>query len=152
MKHFFSLAVLLLCLAGPTLAQDDETIVLPDAVMKQVVHRIVTFYFKPRRSASTIYFSDENIKTEWLPNIKNIRFVLLPRAEDHHGQNGYVITGLDRADDGYTIGFGYGEIGYVGGGYGVTWSFRVIGNKVRLRPTRGGFGWASDADAAPKHR
>ena len=117
--------------------------------MRQVVTRIANHYFKPARRHRTIYFSDENLKQNWLPKIANIRFIVLKRDDIKLGTIGYVFTIQDRKDNLYTIGFGYGEIGCSGGGSGSLWSLRLTDNRIKLWPVKhSGFGWNCDSYAA----
>jgi hypothetical protein len=142
MKRSLLIAVTLLAFVPPSFGQtDDKEIVLPDNVMKQVVSRMVTWYFKPRAKPTTIYFSDSNLKKEWLPEIRGISFVLLNDIEENVRRKGYMIQRADRAGRGYSIGFGYGEVGCPGGGQGDTWYFRVTNSRVRIHRGRGNFGW-----------
>ena len=68
MKRSILVAGLLLCLIGPTFAQSDEhEVVLSDVVMKQVIGRILKFYFRPRRTPTTIYISEEMIDPSGYP-------------------------------------------------------------------------------------
>ena len=140
--------MVLLALVAPSFAQsDDEEVVLPDHVMRQVVSRMVTWYFKPRAKPTKIYFSDANLKKEWLPEIRGITFVLLPDLEYHSGRRGYMIDQVGREGRGYSIGFGHGKIGCPGGGHGETWYFRVTNSRVRISRARGNFGWGCDSSA-----
>ena len=146
MKRVILLFSLLPLLLISVRAQDqDEDLVLPDAVMQQVVSRIVTFYFKPRKSPTTIYFSDRGIKPEWLPRIRNIRFDLVKYDGHPIGYKGYVFSSLERAGKFYTIGFGYGDLD-CNGISGKMWSFSVKGKKIRLQPQQGL--WAESCDQA----
>jgi hypothetical protein len=140
----------LLCLATPLVAQDKgpEVVVLPDAVMKQVVSRIVTWSFKPRRTQTTIYFSDKSIRKEWLPRIRKICFVLVKEEGYMTGRKGYVFSDVEREGKHYVVGFGYGDLscgGYVGG---PTWSVKVSRNRVRVWPSHGHWGQVCDENAS----
>jgi len=148
MKRVWLVAILVLTLAAETCAQDDERVVLPDTVMKQVVSRMIRWYFKPSRKLTTIYFSDKNLKKAWLPEIRGVRFIVLDSNETQGDRRGYVIDDLTRTKRGYLTGLGYGDIGCGGKGEGRSWTFRVSSDRViGLRPDGGGFDWICSSDS-----
>lgn len=142
---------MLFCFVLPAAAQDaDDDSLISDALMRQAVSRIATFYFKPSRRPRTVYFSDKHIKQEWLPKIANINFVVLKLNEIASGTKGYVFEIIE-SDDKNSIGFGFGEIGCSGGGKGVTWGYRISDQKIKLWPIKGGrFMWVCDANAVER--
>src|SRR5688500_12034986 len=76
-KLFFVLPVIVVCLAAVASAQEEaepEAVSLPDYVMKQVVEQIVVDHFSSSRRKGEIYFSEQNIKREWLPKMAKIEF------------------------------------------------------------------------------
>lgn len=113
--------------------------------MRQVVFRMATYYFKPARRPKVIYFSDENLKLEWLPKIANVQFVVLKGEDIKPGTVGYRFVIHDREADLYNIALGHGEIGCSGGGDGVIWAVRLTDKGIKLWPRKVGFGWACDA-------
>ena len=139
-------------LAVPAFAQSDEeeAVVLPDGVMRQVVARIVKGHIKLGRRATTVYFSDLNLRRRWLPKIRGVRFVIVDGNQYRSGLRGYTISEVVRSGDkrGYTIGFGYGEIGCGGaGGRGTIWEIRVVRSRVRFLPARGSWQWNCDENS-----
>lgn len=120
---------------------EELKVTLPDAVMEQVVKRIVTWYFKsPKKAKKTIYFAEENIKKEWLPAIANIEFVISKKGEKDYEQSVYLLRNLQKNGNGYEIWFGYGDRDCDAGGD--IWSFHVRGSRVRLWKTHVGWGSA----------
>lgn len=146
MKKIVLTSLLALFLAFPVFAQDEaEDVTLPDAVMEQLVRRIVTWYFKPSSRPKIIYLSERNIKKEWLPTITNIKFVLLPESSAEETEGTYIFSGniyfFDRVGkEGrrFSITFGIGDP--TCNSYGDVWYFRVIRNRVRLSTNTGQFG------------
>lgn len=139
MKKIALTSLLALFLAFPVFAQDEvENVELPDAVMEQVVRRIVTWYFKPRSRPTEIYISAHNIKKEWLPSIRNIRFVLVPDGDDGSDSGIYFFRPVQKDGRAFSIGFGYGDPSCHN--LGDIWSFRVVSSRIRLTTALGQFG------------
>lgn len=149
MKYVFCTLILVVLLATPAMPQDETVPNMPDTIKRQVVGRIVKYYFKPRRRPTTVYFTDENVKAEWFPTIRNINFVIRDRDnESNETYEAHRITILNAEGERYSIGFGFGDIG-IGGGSGKTWTAIATPSSVRLWPDGGGFGWASCAGDEP---
>ncbi len=142
MKKILLLGCLLICFHTPLFSQettDEPKIILPDAVMEQVVKRIVTWYFKSPKKPKTIYFAAKNIKKEWLPAINNIEFVVLEHHEpDGYGRKVFFFREVERAGKGFDIGFGHGDPNCWA--IGDPWAFRVKNSRVRLWQVSGGWG------------
>lgn len=135
------ISVLAIFLALPVFAQDEEeTVTLPDAVMEQVVKRIVTWNFKPRGRPTKIRISAEGIKEEWLPKIENIQFVYVQDGLEGNDVEMWWFYPVFKEGRYFTIGFGYGRP--TCSIDGDLWYFRVTENRVRLRsgPSRFGAG------------
>ena len=149
MKHTLLIVVLLIGFATPLSAQsNNEPVMLPDGVMKQVVGRMVTWYIKPRRWPTTIYFSNSNLKKEWLPAIRGVKFVLIDGDEYQEGKKGYAFDSVGRDGHRFTIALGYGELGCPGGGQGDPWVFYFSHSRVHIFQRRGNYGWSCNAVAA----
>ena len=121
-------------------SQDDtnEKVVLPDAIMKQVVARILTYEFRPRRIRTTIPLAASQVKREWLPTIKNIEFDLVPDKQIPSLEKGvFLFEPVVRDGDGYTINVGWGDLCSASGG---VWKFSLADGKVRLWPLNGTWG------------
>jgi hypothetical protein len=109
-----------------------QVVKVPDQVMKEVVRRILTSYFKPRDQAKTVYLSENGIKQTWLPKIKNIEFRLLTAEEfEKSGKSAYLFTETTLTEDTYSIGFGFGDSPC--NLTGDSWYFRFINQKVELQ-------------------
>ena len=118
---------------------DGEKDVLPDAIMEQVVSRIVRWQFKPRRNKKTIPIAAVGIKREWLPKITNISFELVPENEALKYENGvFLFDKVDKAGRSYTIDVGWGDFDCIGSGD--TWKFNIVSQRVRLWRTGGRWG------------
>jgi len=145
MKQTAMLAVILISMWMPMVAQneDDESeeVVLPDAIMTQVISRIVTYHFKPRRSPATVYIDGKQVKEEWLPAIRNIRFVLVDSAELPEPKSGFRIEPVTLENDRYSVSVGFGTLGSPSSGSGDTWAFVIRSGRVRLWQDGGAWGW-----------
>ena len=153
MKSSIMVGLLIFAFSVPAFAQDDSAINPPDFAMKKVVSRILTWYFKPRQKPNKIYFSAEGIKQEWLPEIKNIEFVL-PQSGQSTEHPGYLFGPPEAKGNYFDINFGYfsGCGKFSGDGFcchttGDTWRFSVIGTHVRL--TRVAVGWMGTGCGVP---
>jgi len=138
---YFVLVMFLLVVSVPVLAQQDEQrkVDMPDNVMKEVVSRVLTWYFKPRTKSKKIYLSNDLIKQEWLPEIKNIEFVIEPENTDRLY---YLFGPIERKGNNFDINFGRFTGCRENCCYttGDTWRFRVIGKRVRLFQASSGWG------------
>jgi hypothetical protein len=133
-------------------AQGAQSADLPDDVMRQVVSRILRFYFKPLENERAVYISDHQIKREWLPDIKGRRFVVLTDAEIRDDRRAFFFRPPEVIGHAFQIGFGYGVPSCEG--TGDTWRFRVAEGRVRLWPLVGtgwGMGCASEGYDATWH-
>ena len=104
---------------------------VPDAVMKQVVNRVLKRYFKPRADKKIIFLASDGMKVSWLPKISNTEFHLLSTDEIRKFKGTvYLFTAADFADGIYSIGFAMGDglCAYTGD----YWHFRFVSGKVRL--------------------
>jgi hypothetical protein len=145
-KQYALLTLTFFLLGLPIAAQDEEAkVVLPDSVMQQVVSRVVKWHFRPARKPRTVYISEVNIKAEWLPEIKNIKFQLVPRPTDGYGDPMHFFGDLTKEKTGFLIVYAFGQPDCDANGE--TWFFRVIKGKVKLSTNLGGFGAACGANA-----
>ena len=121
---------------------------LPDKVLSQVVRRIVQWYFKPANQPRTVHFSENGIKSAWMPEIRNIEFVLLNDKDSNEREEGvYFFEQVEREGKTYSINFGFGHPNC--DATGDPWRFRVIGNSVRLWQFRGAWGKGCGESAGP---
>lgn len=142
---FLSISLSIFC--SSVRAQETESkAVVPDAVMQNIVSRIVRSYFKPTSKARTVYISDRLIRKEWLPAIKKVNFVVLDTAAVLERQESVYFFKETGSEGESSIGFGYGWPHCKA--FGDIWLFRTIGSRLRLSPVRGG--WASDC-GPPSH-
>lgn len=113
---------------------------VPDAVMKQVVRRIIKWYFGPRSQPRKIYLLDKGIKRSWLPEVKNVEFVLVPSEGEKPPSVEGVYFFREPVVEGksFSIGFGFGDPDCTS--TGDYWSFRLDKNRVRLWLPPGGWG------------
>lgn len=134
-------SALFFCLSGLALAQpeypgDGARADIPDAVMQQVIGRILVKTFKPAPEPKTIEFLSSGIKRSWLPFIRNIKFRLV--SDDRTGREFYFFTKPKIQHKTYTIGFGFGNPKC--DATGDSWSFRLSKQKVTRLWKNGGFG------------
>jgi hypothetical protein len=147
MNRFLLISSLFVFISFPVSAQqsDEKPVTVPEDAMEQVVRRIVTWYFKPRTKSKTIYLSNSGIKAEWLPNIRNIKFVLVEPNSPEADYPGVYFFKDVRLDTGvYSVDFGFGEP--TCDATGDTWSFRWEGSRVRLYQN-GNWGSACGSDS-----
>lgn len=136
----FALA-LFFCSAPINFAQTDAEDLesLPPEAMREVVPRILTWYFKPRKKPTEIRLAARGVRPEWLPRIKNIRFVLVPDEKLDESGDVFFFNYYEPVKDRYEIGFGYGAPDCAA--IGDMWYFRVSKQKVRLwKPKGAGYG------------
>lgn len=126
MRNPFLATALTLFIAVPAIAQDDKPVFVPDFAMEKVVRRIVTWYFKPRTKPKKVYFAAEGIRKEWLPQIKNIEFVVLQTYD----QPVYFFQNQENLGGRFTVHFGFGDPHC--DATGDTWAFRIIDKRVKL--------------------
>lgn len=119
-----------------------ELVVPPDNVMKQVVQKMLTEYFKPSEAPQKIYFFDRMIKKEWMPLIRNVEFIVLNSEQAKlRGKKAYVFSSIERRKDGlYLLKYGYGDPG-CGTTTGDIWYFRLsLGQVVIWKAKNEGWG------------
>jgi hypothetical protein len=132
MKRLPILSAMFFTLVLASIAQDDgeKPTVIPDSAMKPVVERVLRYYFKPRSQPHTIYVFERGVKSDWLPEIRNIKFVLLDAEKAKEHEAVYFFQELRRKGTRFTIQFGYGEPDCTG--TGDDWVFIVRNGRVRL--------------------
>ena len=138
MKKFFAiLPVVLLLLASPLRAQDDDEeqiVSLPDHIMERVVRQVVISHFRSHRGDRKVFFSDQNIKAEWLPKMRSVEFVV---DKDHEGDVHFFKQPI-RVEGGYQIDFGWGDPDC--SAMGDTFRIEISGNNVTATEVAGGWG------------
>jgi hypothetical protein len=141
MKHFIRICIFTVLFVIPSVGQDKEAeVVLPDSVMQDVLRQIAANVIKPAKGERLIYVANQGLGTDWLPEIKNVDFVLLDN--DHvHGYRHPVYFWKDLREEkgSYLIDFGRGDVCSASGG---TWSFGVVDSKVEDLHPVGGWGSA----------
>lgn len=143
MKRLIVISCLVISLQSPLFAQvvtdeldvkrvNDDILytLVPSAARKQVVKRIVTWYFKSPKKPQTIYVAAQNIQKEWLPTIRNIEFVILEKQPPKgYERKVYFFRPLEMQKGSFLLPFGYGDPDC--DSIGDTWSFRVNGSRVK---------------------
>lgn len=131
--------------------KSDRTpaVIVPEQVMKQVVRKVLIWYFKPRNQRKVIYLSARGLQQSWLPEIKGIKFQLLSKQETN-SEEYYSFTDVEERLKGkFNISFSYGcqSCGY----YGDVWHFRILKQSVTLwKANNESFG-SSGNDYGPDH-
>lgn len=124
-----------------TSESNEESVVIPEQVMKQIVRRVLIHYFKPRSQKKVVYLSEEDIQQSWLPKINGIDFQLL-NTQHHRGTDHYLFR-FDDFFDKNSFGFAYGAS--TSGFYGDIWQFRITQQAVKIwRNNNKGFGSSGD--------
>lgn len=120
-------------------APDDDQLTLPDAVMKQVVSRILTWNFKPAGRPTTVLIGARGIKPGWFPASQNITFQLAPENDALKAKNGvFLFEGVQRIKKRFSINAGRGD--FECDAFGATWEFKVgVNGNVRLWQPKGSF-------------
>jgi hypothetical protein len=138
---FISLLLILILsinCVSQTSESNEESDVIPEQVMEQIVRKVLIHYFKPRSQKKVIYLSDELIKQSWLPKIKGVDFQLVnflqlrDKGTWHHRFN-------NTWEDEHLIGFGYGS--WFSGFSGDMWHFRI--SKQTAKIWKGKSEWGS---------
>ena len=119
-----------------------ELVVPPDNVMKQVVQKMVTEYFKPTDNPQKVYFFDRMIKKEWMPSIRNVEFIVLnPEQAKVRGKKAHVFSSIEKRKDGlFRVLYGFGDP-ECGTTTGDIWYFRLsLGQVVIWKAKNEGWG------------
>jgi hypothetical protein len=113
---------------GPASFSD---IAAPNQAMERAVPRILGWYFRPSRRPKVIYLAGDDIRTSWLPHVKNIEFRLLSSEEvRQRDEEVYFFTAAESTGGSFRIGFAYGTPGCVH--VGDTWQLRISKKRIRL--------------------
>lgn len=141
MKHFCLAVVFLTIFAIAGFGQDkSDDVALPDEVMGQVVRTVVQATIKPPKEQQLFYFANDGVRTEWLPDIENVTYVLLDKNEKHwYNREVYFFTQLEKKDKKYQITFAFGDPGC--SAHGETWTFSVADSQVK--DLKREWGWGS---------
>lgn len=139
MKRFLSiLPLVVMLLASPLMAQDDndepQTVSLPDETMERVVRQVVVSHFRSYRGDRKVFFSDQNIKAEWLPKMRSVEFVV---NNDHEGDV-HFFNEVMRVEGGYEVQFGWGDPDC--SATGDTYRIEINGHDVLVTKVAGGWG------------
>lgn len=138
MKYVLISLIVIMCAAMQVAAQaEGQPARLPDSVMREVVSRVLRFYFKPEQDVRRVYVS--NVKANWLPKIKNVGFTIVPASDGVVWSNVYVLTDVLREYRGYSVGFGRNRTDC--SVTGDTWYFQAPFRKppVKFKTGRGTF-------------
>lgn len=120
---------------------NEETIVIPEQVMRQIVRKVLIHYFKPRSQQKLIYLSNELIEQAWLPKIKGIDFKFVDIQQQRYRLTGHFKFANPFADK-HSIGFAFGS---GGSGYsGDMWHYRVAKQTVKIWKDKDGWGSSGD--------
>lgn len=144
-------AFLALWFSTVSLSQDSDPhkVEVPDGVKRQIVERILRYEFKPRRTPTSIPLASSQVKREWLPEIRNISFELVPDERiQNRGKQVFLLNFDDLELNGrvYTLNIGWGDFCNAAGD---RWSFIVTRNKLRLWPMNGGWGSGCSGSSQP---
>ena len=115
---------------GQTRKSDDES-VIPANVKKQIVRKVLTYYFKPTNGKKTIYLSSEGIQQSWLPRIKGFEFRLFDASQFPYAH--YLLEEKPFQKEN-TIGFRYGSGS--SGFKGDIWHFSISKQTVKIWKNR----------------
>ena len=142
MKLLFPAVALLTIFAIAGFGQDkSDGVALPDEMMEQVVRTVVQATIKPPKEQQLFYFANEGVRTEWLPEIENVTYVLLDKNEKHrYDREVYFFTQLEEKDKKYQITFAFGDPGC--SAHGETWTFSVVDSQVKDLKRKWGWGSA----------
>jgi hypothetical protein len=145
-----------------TLESDTATeVTLPDAVMKQVVRKVLTLHFKSKKQDEIVYLSDSiypffsgwmhppksRIQPSWLPKMEGAEFQLISRNNDYCKQ--YFFSGPREISKGkYKIHFGNG---CWSSGFKIdVWDFSVLKKVIKLQKKSDESFGMSGMDSGPK--
>jgi hypothetical protein len=120
----------LICAASAFGQTADVESKLPETVRREIVRRVLVYSFKPRLKPTKVFLYEKGIKREWLPEIKNIEFNLVPENELEQRGNVYFFLEIYLFKGKYVIGFGFGQP-KCNARYD-EWAFRVSKQRVKL--------------------
>ena len=147
----FFLFIPLIPASAQQTAEAGQSVVLPDSVMRQVVNGIVRWYFKPRRTKTTIPIANVGIKREWLPLIPNITFELVPENQIINFEKGvFLFENVKRTGRSFSINAGFGDLDCDASGS--IWKFNVKSGSVRLWRTNETWGRGCGGNMPPTIR
>ena len=141
MRTILAASFLFVASIVPGSAQDSGGI--PDAMMAQVVSRILRYNFGPADDQRTIFIWAEGMKEDWLPRIRGRNFALRTakalEKDNIYSDRIYFFVPAVREGRHFKIGFGHGDPDCTNDG--VWWNFRIVRGRVHLWiPTSQGWG------------
>ena len=141
MKHPVCLGFfLILLLSGLSFSQDKSAdLSLPDSVMKELLKEIVKSTLTPPNETQLVYVANQGLGVDWLPEIRNVKYVLLDKINNSYGQDIYFWKNLQKKDGLYWIDFGFGDPNCTA--RGTTFSFEVV--DMRIKDLQQTYGWGS---------
>ena len=159
-RQFLLVPIVALISAMLVLAQNEDSEVsefsdVPKGVIRDVVHRVLIYKFKPVSKkkriilANQIYFTEPGsskfeitIDQSWLPKIRNIEFQLQSSPFD---KDVYFFKEWESKSSVFWILFAYGDpkCSYLGD----LWAFRTAGARSRLWPDGGAGGGCSGSSS-----
>jgi hypothetical protein len=151
MKFWFIVIAMVVALFTASHGQEKEKSDISDRVMHQIVSHLARQYFKPRKSPRTVYVMSANVKEEWLPAIRNVRFVLLKDGEQQNVTEAFLFDLPTRERNNYFVIFGYGSRG-LGEIQGDSWKLKIINGRVKNAINQGTWGIVSDPGPIPLKR
>ncbi len=114
-----------ICFAQTRKSNDES--VIPADVKKQIVRKVLIYYFKPTNGKKTIYLAIEGIQESWLPKIKGFEFRLFDAPQFPYAYYSFEEKPFQKQR---TFGFKYGSGG--SGFKGDIWQFRVSKQTVKI--------------------
>ena len=142
-KSLLPIFFLLVAAVTTTPGQESSvpgTVSLPDAVMRQVVNRVLVWYIKPSPRTRTLPVSERGVKSEWLPSIANVNLELVSDNDALKSKSSvFLFDDLQLSAGRYSINVGWSDLACRGGGD--VWKF-TVGQNGRVRLWRAkGEGW-----------
>ncbi len=150
-RYLVILIVTMALSGGIVQAQEsEEKVKLPDEIMQRVVRHIVNAHFnRLSGKTQTIYFSDNLIKPEWLPKIRNKRSIVLNHTDaERSGIHFHSFHRITVEGDKFEIWFGSGSGCSLSG---EIWTFRTNSNKLLISRMNGGWGSGCGSGSGSGH-
>ena len=133
-------------------AQTSNTNLLDENILRESIHRILIYNFKPRKTATTIRIAESIfvhpisnhafrvvIRQEWLPRIRHLTFQTIHDREIQYNESVFVFESFAQNKDTWSISVGWrGECE----GNGKVWKLGVRKGKVNLWPSKD-LGWGA---------
>lgn len=153
MRPVFLVALACLVISSSALAQTSSEnaspkLIVPAEIMRQVVQGILQRQFRPSNRPRRVYLWENGVESDWLPEIRNVEFVLLNDNGVAGREHGLFFFQEPAYQNGaHTINFGYGDPSC--GATGDTWDFTMKGGITVVRPTARGWGTGCGNGSGP---